>query len=680
MNREELLSIIRAERDNSLGVDSGELTNERAASLDHYHGRPYGDEQEGRSQVVSRDLSETIDWAMPAIMRIFVQSGEIAEFLPVGAEDEDQAEQESDYVNHVIMKDNSGFLLFHDWFKDALLLKNGYVKHWFDDSEKIREESYTGLFIEELAKLEQDYQSDGAEVEVLEQEEREILVNGEPSPVFDIKLRIKTKVNRVVIEAVPVEEIAVSKKCRGNIQKSPYVAHITKKTRSELVEMGMDKHFVYNLAAYDGDNNNDSLVFSRDSVSDESNSQIGTSFDRSMDEIEYEEAYIKTDFDGDGIAELRKVVIVSNEIPEGKEWNEVIDCIPITGIVPKRVPHRHVGESIDDDMQDLARIKTTLFRQMLDNIYRTNNTEFLVNDRVHIPDFMQSVPGGLKRIKDGLPVTGAAEPLVTPSILGQIIPAIDYFDNVKEGRTGISRASTGLDPDILKQSTKGAFMENLNRASQKVEMIARMFAETGVKELVLRVHELLIKHQDKPRIIKLRGKYSPINPSEWRERTDLSVKVGIGTGNEDEKRQKLLLLSQMQDRIASFGLVGPSQAYELFADMARTLGFDIPESYALSPDSPEFQQKMQQQEQPQSNPLAESESVKGQFSVMLEQAKIQHQQEMAMLKAQVEIAQKEADRQSKEAIEAAKLELKAFLEGFNVDIGKPGLGAGLNDT
>ena len=676
MDKYELRSILEAHRSNSLGVDSSELTNERSEAMDHYHGRPYGDEQEGRSGIVSKDLSETIDWAMPGIIRVFVQSGQVVEFSPIGEEDEEAAQQESDYVNHVIMKDNDGFLLFHDWFKDALLLKNGYVKHYWDKSEKIKEEEYEGLSLEDVTKILTDLETEGAEVEILEQEQEFIELMGEQIPVFNIKIRTKRDASKVVIEAVPVEEIAVSKKCRGPLKTSPYVAHITKKTRSDLIEMGMDKDFVYGLPAYN-ERHNDSMQLSRDSMNDEGDHLTGTSFDRSMDEIEYEEAYVKVDWDDDGIAELRKVVLVGKQIPDGDEWNEVLDSIPITSISPKRIPHRHIGESLDDDIEDLQRIKTVLTRQLLDNVYNTNNNQWLVNRRVNLADFLQSIPGGVKRVNDDLPVSGSAEPLMVTSILDKILPVIDYMDGVKENRTGISRVSTGLDPDVLKQSTKGAFMENLNRASQKIEMIVRMFAETGVKELVLRVHELLLKHQDKQRIIKLRGKYVPVNPQEWRERTDLTVKVGIGTGNEDEKREKLLLISQMQDRLMQFGIVMPKQAYQLFADTAIALGFELPEKYALSPDSPEYQQMLQNQ-QPQSNPMLEIEKMKGEVQMMIEQSKGQSQQQMQMMKLQMEAMQKDADRRSKEAVEIAKMEIQMFLAGFNKDLGQPGMGAELN--
>lgn len=701
LTKTDLVAIIRSHRRDALGVEDGDLSNDRATALDHYHGRPYGDEQDGRSQVVSRDLSETVDWIMPALMKIFLQSGNIAEFTPEGQEDEEVALQESDYTNQVIMKDNPGFLVIHDFCKDALLLKNGYVKHWWDESEKISESEYEGLSEDELVGLMMQLEADGAEVEVKAQDERQELIPGpdgntQAVPVFDVRLRINRKTGRVRIEAAPPEEIRVSKRCRGSLQESDFVEHVTRKTRSDLIEMGMGKNFVYSLPAYN-EGNTDEIEVSRDSVTDESDDFVGTALDRSMDEIAYCEAYLRVDWDDDGIAELRRVVTVADQIPPGAQWNEQVDCVAITGGVPKRVPHRHVGESLDDELNDLQRIKTVLTRQMLDNVYLTNNQQWLVNERVNLPDFMRSLPGGVKRVSGEADVGGAAVAIQTTPILNQILPAIDYIDGVKESRTGINKTTTGLDPDVLKQSTKGAFLENMNRASQKVEMIARMLAETGIKDLVLRVHELLLKHQDKPRTVQLRGKFVSVNPQEWKERTDLTVKVGLGAGNEEEKREKLMLLSGLQDKMDQRGMVGPSQAFNLFGDLSRAMGFDHPEKYIMSPESPEFQQAMQQRSQPPPNPLAEVEQIKGQFKMQADRMSLQHKAQMEQMeqmkmqmkmqmehqhqmhKLRAEMLNGAAERASKEAIEAAKMEIQALIEGIKIDIGKPGVGAGLQE-
>lgn len=681
MSPEDLAAIVSAMRRDALGVEDGQLSQERAKAMDHYHGRPYGNEVEGRSAVVSKDLAEAVDWALPSIMRVFTQSGSIAEFDPVGPEDEQLSQQESDYTNQVIMRDNNGFMVLHDAIKDTLLLKNGYAKHFWEETEKVEEVPYSGLTLDQIAQMLGALEQEGAKVEITEQESTTQLIDTPQGPMpvelFNLTLKVTRKSGKVTVLAVPTEEIRVSKRCRGSLQESPFTEHVTRKTRSELIEMGMPRDFVDDLPALN-ETDNDLQTYSRDSVSDESKSTGANIIDRSMDEIEYCEAYVRVDFDGDGIAELRKVVTVGNKIPPGKQWNEPIPAVAITGFVAKRVPHRHVGESLDDELADLAEIKTTLTRQMLDNIYLTNNNQWLVNERVNLKDFMTSLPGGVKRVKGDMPVSGAAEAVQATTIIGQILPVVDYFDRVKEGRTGLTKASTGMDPDVLKESTKGAFMENLNRASQKIEMITRLIAETGVKELVMQVHGLLCRHQDKPRMVRLRGSWTNVNPQEWRERTDLTVRVGLGTGNEEQKREKLMLVAQLQQQLGgAFGLVGPEQAFSLFEDLAKTMGFDMPEKYVMSPASPQYQQMQQQRGQGPGNPLAEAEQVKGQFAMQIKQLQEQYKQQIDGLKLQFENAQADKDRASREAIEAMNAEVQLMIANMPRDIAAPGIAAGM---
>lgn len=713
MTETDLVSIIRSHRDNSLGVEDGELSTERAQALDHYHGRPYGNEVDGRSQVVSRDLAEAVDWAMPGIMRVFLQSGTIAEFDPVGPEDEQLAQQESDYVNRVMMQDNHGFMVLHDAIKDTLLLKNGYVKHWWDVSEKVSEEQYSGLSVDELTLMMERMKRKGAEVEIVASEAKQVFLPapvpsamGEvPLEVWDVKLKIKRQTGKAVWVAVPAEEVRVSKKCRGSLQESPFTEHVTKKTRSDLIEMGMTRNFVDSLPAFN-ESSNGSQEYARDSVDDESDDLGHASGDRSMDEVEFCEAYLRVDWDGDGVAELRKVVTCGNKVPPGEKWNEPIAAVPMTAFVAKRVPHRHVGESLDDELADLQEIMTVLKRQLLDNIYLNNNSEMVLNEDANLRDFMTRTPGGIKRVKGSNPVQNAVMPLVTKPIIGDILPVIDHFETAKETRSGISKATTGLDPDILQQTTKGAFMENLNRASQKMEMIARMLAETGVKESVQQVHALLIRHQDSERMVQLRGKWVPVNPQEWRERTDLTVKVGLGTGSEDDKRQKLGMLSGMQAQLLQLlGNAPPivyAKAYALFEDMAKTLGAETPEKYAVAPNSPEHQQIMQEAQQRQGqggNPLAEAEQVKAQANMAINQAKMQAQmqteaakqqfeREKEMFQAQLKAQKDQADQQlqlvlermrlaSEEAREAMRQEVILITKGLAMDLGRAGVSAGV---
>lgn len=666
----ELLAIIKAHRADSLGAEEGDLSTQRAKAMDHYHGRPYGNEVAGRSAVVSRDLQEAVDWALPTIMRAFVQSGNLGEFCAVGPEDEELAQQESDYVNQVLMKDNPGFLSLHDVIKDTLLLKNGYAKHFWESKDKIEDVEYTGLTLDALSMMMQDLQGKGAQVEIKGQSSEVVSIPemGEVE-LFDVKLQIKRKTGKLVWMAVPTEEVRVSKKCRGSLQDSPFTEHVTKKTRSELIEMGMSRAFVDDLPAYD-QSEEDQQRRSRDSVEDESDDDGSNIGDRSMDEIEFCEAYIRVDCDEDGIAELRKVVTVGNRIPPGTEWNETIPAVPMTGFVSKRVPHRHVGESLDDELADLQEIKTTLTRQLLDNVYLTNNSEKVVNERVNLKDFMTTTPGGIKRVKGEGAVGDAWQNIVTPPIFDKIMPVIDYWDKTKEIRTGI-RPGSDMDPDVLKETTKGAFLEHLNRASQKIEMITRLIAELGVKELVLQAHSILCRHQDQPRMVQLRGKWVQINPQEWQERTDLTVRVGLGTGNEEEKRQKLMMLSQLQGQLLQAAAAAPKEVYAkmyaLFEDVANAMSFELAEKYAIAPDSEEYQ-ALQEGKQNTPPPEVMAEQIKAQAQQQIEQMKVESKAQVEQMRASMQM-ETDRNRQEMEAQQQrAKLAMEAERDQFKAQL------------
>lgn len=664
LTNRELVAIIKAHRADSLGAEDGDLSSQRADSMNHYHGRPYGNEVAGRSQVVSRDLAETVDWIMPALMRVFVQTGKLGQFDPVGPEDEPLAEQESDYTNRVMMQDNEGFIVLHDAIKDTLLLKNGYTKQIWEDDTKVSEESYTGLSMDAVQKLLGDLAAEKAEVEI---------IGAEPSmgPLgeeFALRLRITRKSGYACWLAVPAEEIRVSKKCRGSLRTSPFVEHVTKKTRSDLLEMGLPRDFVDELPADDNSDKTEQQSFSRDSVADESDS-TAQNVDRSMDEIMFCEAYVRVDADGDGIAELRKIVTCANQIPPGEEWNQVIEEVPIAGWVMKRVPHRHVGESMDDELADLQEIKTTLQRQLLDNAYFQNASQVVVNQDAHLPDFMTNQPGGVKRTKSSQPVQGSVMVMPTQNIIPHLMPAIDYIDKVKEVRSGV-RPGSDLDPDTLQNVTKGAFMENMNRASQKIEMIARMIGETGVRESFRQMHSLIVRHQNAARAVQLKGKWVQINPAEWRERSDLSIRVGLGTGNEDDKRQKLMTAAQMQFQLLQSATQAPPQVYKkmyaMFEEVMESMGFDNPEQFAIAPDGPEYGEMQQQMAQRQQQP--NPEVMKLQQQAQLEQQRMQMQQQVDANRQEMEAQQQQAKMQMEERLANFKAQLDMQLEERRMQI------------
>ena len=708
MDKDALLSRINALASTAIGgltessagaVAGDDLSSERAEAIDRYFGRPYGDEIDGRSAVVSRDLAEAVDWIMPSIMRVFLTSGDVVEFQPTGPEDVKLAEQETEYTNYVMLRENQAFIYLHDWFKDALILRNGYVKAYWEENETSRVEEYTDLSDASLLKLLTDL--DGKDVDILGHQESEQTINGQPVLAHDIKIRINEKSGRVKIEAVPVEEVRISKHCKGDLETADYVEHRTVKTRTALLEMGLPPKFVEGLPKYTAALEAESTARDRYGESDSKESA-----DASMDDIEYREVCIRIDWDGDGKGELRRVVVAGQQIPDGEEWNREIEFQYLCHAVPKRMPHRHVGESLHDELADIAQIKTILTRGLLDNTYGLTNGEFIINERANLDDFLVSKPLGVKRIEGTQPVTGACEPINKPNILSQILPAIDYIDGVKAKRTGIVPYSA-TDPDLLKEVRQGPYQEQLHQANAKVEMICRMFAEIGLKPLALKVHALLCKHQDQPKLVRLRNQFIPVDPRQWKQRMDMQVTVGLGNGNREETKDTIAIIQAGQAQLANFGLVGPKHAYAAFVDLVKALGKPNPETYAINPDpdNPEFQQVMAAK-QPPPNPLAEVEMIKQQSTQMIAKMEMDGKMQMETMKNQMETQLRQQEAQTKAGIEQMQIQMAAsqkmaitklqednkraiailnaevqlLVAGQQVDVGEPGVGGEMRKT
>lgn len=621
----------------------GTLDVERAQALDYYHGRPLGNEQADRSQVVSQDVRDIVEWIKPQILRMFTDTDEVVRFDPEGPQDEQQAEQESDVVNYIIMRQNDGVMVLHDALTDALILKNGYVKVWYDTETHEQFENYSGLDEATVAFLIQQIEQDGERAEIVAKREVKGVTQGpdgqpQPTVTYDIRLKRHHKVGRCFVECVATEDMLVSPRTTGSLQDSPFVAQRVRKTRSELKELGYDS----SLEAPSNDPRIDIQSIARSDTTDELGGDSAGS-DRSMEEIECLECYMRVDYDGDGDAELRKVFRAGNQILA----NDPISAVPFAYASPIRMPHRHIGISIFDLAKDIQDIKTTLIRQTLDNAYLINNGRTVINgDNVSVEDLLVSRPGGIVRTK-GVPGQDVM-PLPVQPITQGLLEVSQYVDGITAQRTGISATTQGLDPDTLQGSTANAYNDAMNAATAKIELMARLFAEM-VKQVAILVHGCIVRHQDKPMTLKLRSQWVQIDPSSWRNRYAVTVKVGLGTGNRSEMRQNLMLLGQAQQAAAAAGIIQPPNVYALFIELAKALKFQAPERFATDPASPQFQQMQAQKQQQASNdPKVAAAKINAQAGV--QKAQVQAQGDLMHLKA-------EQDMQTQELI------LKAQIEG-----------------
>jgi len=664
MDDGKLKGILESEIDNSLGFIETETTDERRKALQYYNREAYGNEVEGRSSIVTGEVAEVVDGALPQLLRVFTQSDEMVRFEPKSAGDEEKAKQATEYVNWVLNHDNGGVILFHNWFKDALLQKNGIVKVYWDEQTDVTKEKYQNLNEEELTVLMSDQ-----EVEVVSQETEEVEMpegmNVDPMtgmplpPVFSYSVTLKrTKKNgKAIVENVPPEEFLISKKAR-TIADAPFVAHRKLVTRSELVAMGFKKKIIDTLPSYSDLTYSEERIarYDRGEMPDEQ-----TSLDFSMQDVEVYECYIKTDYDEDGIAELRKVTYAGSEILD----NEEVDFVPFCSICPIPMPHKFFGHSLADRTLDLQLIKSTVTRQILDNLYLTNNSRMgVVEGQVNLDDMLTVTAGGIVRIKN----PNAIVPLSVPPTASQSFPMLQYLDQVQSKRTGVNDAQQGLDPNILQNTTATAVAAMQSAAAGKVEMIARIFAETGVKDLFEKILHLVCKYQDKERIIRLRGKYITIDPREWVNGFDLSINVGLGTGNKQEQMAMVAMVLQKQEQILGTQgfnnpLVTLTQYRETLGRFIEAAGYkDSSEFFKEIPPELEKQIANPQPQQPPVDPAVQAYMAQAQAQMQIDQAKAQQQMQLDQQKAQADMqlqqAKAQAEIQLKREKAQADLELK----------------------
>ena len=651
MTKRELSAHLEQEISSALGYKDGKLTEQRSDALDRYYGKRYGNEQEGRSQIVTRDVADVIEWIMPSLMKIFTSGDKVVQFEPQGPEDVEMAKQSTDYVNHVIMRQNPGFHIIYQWFKDALLQKNGIVKHYWDDSSETLREEYKNLTEEEFTALLLD---DG--VEVLEHtpnglENSDELTSG---PVtHDVVVSRTYDDGQVRIEAVPPEEFLIDKYAKS-IDSARFVAHRVKRTKSELIEQGYPKSKIENVF------NNDEANYKAERLSRFSHEQDNSPEGDIDDGIWVTECYLRVDYDNDGIAELRKVTKVGDELLD----NEAVDSVPFSSLTPIPMPHKFYGLSIYDLISDLQLIKTTLMRNLLDNMYLTNNGRYeVVEGQANLDDLMTSRPGGIVRVR----TPGAVNPLGTPQLDANSFNMLGYLDSIREERTGVSKNSMGLSEGALKShQTATGVGQVMTAAQQKIELIARVFAETGMKDLAQSVYMLVQKFEKPEKLVRLNNKWVNLYPHEWKTKMDCTAQVGLGFGNKDMNLMHLGRLSQTIQMIAQHPAAGmllkPKHVYNLVAEQIKAMGMKNVDDFIQDPgdaDVPQQQGPSPEEQAKQAEAQLKAEEIKVKLQKLQQESALK-QQEMQI---DAQIAQQDLELKQQEAsvemqIKAQELEIK----------------------
>jgi len=583
MTNDELASKLSNEIESATGNFNTELSEQREQSMKYYLGEPFGNEIEGRSEIVTTDVRDTIEYIMPSLMRIFTTHNNVAEFEPEGPEDVEMAQQATDYVNYVFNRQNNGFKVLYDVFKDALISKTGIVKHYWEEKTEVSTENYTNL-------TEIEYQSILANDDMEVIEHTETVVQKAVTDDFgnlispkvvehDVKVK-KTKDNgQVRVVSVPPEEFLVSRRSTS-IEDANFVCHRVKKTVSDLILEGYDPKIVEELPTYTQNNAEyDEERLARFSFDDDSvPADEGEGPSR---KVWLEECYIHLDYDGDGIAELRKITKGGNIILD----NEEIDSVPFSTICPLPIPHKFHGMSIADTVQDIQLIKSTIMRNLLDNMYLTNNARYAVlAGQVELDDLLSSKPGGIVRMR----APGAVTALPTPQIQPYAFQMVQYLDGIREERSGVSKMTQGLNPDVLTSHvTSGAISAATESSMQRIELIARIFAETGIKDLFRNIYSLIQRYENRQKMAYLNGKFVPIDVSKWKEKLNCTVNVGVGSGSQNSKMQTMSgIMTILQTVVQNGGmgsLVTPQNLYNAISEFITQSGYKNSDMFISNP-------------------------------------------------------------------------------------------------
>ncbi|MDX0802484.1 phage portal protein [Sinorhizobium medicae] len=614
-----------------------ELSVDRIKAMEYYDGIMKDTPADpNRSKVVSRDVRSAIKKVLPSVIRTILGNDKVVEYQPVNEGDEAAAEQATDYVNFVVFPESDGYDAVQDAAHDALKLRNGIIRWWYDKKRKVQVSKHTGLEEQALVQLVAD-----DDVEVLEQEayEEQIDTPQGPQPVklYNVKIRRVSEYGCTKLAAVPLEEFLIHPDAIS-INDSPITGMKTRLRRSDLVEMGYDREKVDSFPASGSDIDEEEEEFTRRRDAFDENDSIV----KALQEVDYYELYVKIDADDDGIAELRRMVFAGGlaevNLLEDEEWDEV----PFADLIVERRPHQREGNSVTDDMAEIQRVKTVLMRQTLDNLYWQNNQQPIVQEgtianpeAVLNPKFGQPI-----RVNQSIDVRGAVGYNTVPFVAEQSFGMLSYLDQEATDRTGISDASSGMAPDALQNMTAKASAMIEAAGVGQTELMVRTFAQ-GLKRVFQGLLRLVIKHQDKPRTVRLRNQWVTFDPRQWNADMDVTVNTGLGAGTRERDMMMMQVVGQQQEKLlAAYGPVNNPyvSAENIWNSVSRGVeaaGLRTPDLYFTKP-TPEQIDQLQKAQANKPDPEMEKVKIKAQADTQKAQLDAQLQREKMQQEAQLE--------------------------------------------
>lgn len=544
-------------------ADMSTLQTAREQAMKAYMCQPYGNEIEGRSQVVMSDVFNTIESLLPSLMRIFTGSADVVQVEGQGEGDDEKAKLMAELLNYQSRKCFNSFTVFYDWFKDALMYKMGVVKYYWDKKTTYKPKEFKGMTIDELNAY-------GMKEDFIIDDQKE-----NKDGTYDMKGRVVYTKSAPMVEVLPPEEFIFNVR-----DKDIRVCFHKKKVHcSALKKYGVkDADVADTIAEMSGENLEDERfrdLGGKNFLVDDDDENFVYIYEGYYDEYE----------DGEPIA--MKIVLMGNRIIDIEE--NKYGKPPFRNLSAIRLTHRAVGRSFYDLAGEVQKLKTALVRYILDNIYFQNNAQKIVNPyKINMDDiFTQNVPGGTIRTLDiSTPVGDAFMPVPVSPLSPQAFNFLEYADgSILENRTGVTKYNQGLDSDSLNKTATG-ISQIMSASHQRIELIARIFAETGVKGLYEDLAQMNLDFFDKPTAIKINDKWQTISPEDIDGQYDINIDVGIGTGTKEMITQQLMtMLNLYMNGLVQTGVVTKENINELIKAIWENMGFKNSSKYIQSEDT-----------------------------------------------------------------------------------------------
>jgi hypothetical protein len=663
-----------------------QLSGINADLLNQYNSELYGDEEDGQSQVVTSDISDVVESDIASLVRIFLSGGKMLEFVPISGSKADilEAKEKTEYINHIVKKQKNSFKIIHDWMKSSLIQKYSVVKYFVETRTEVKEDTFKNVNADELVEIESQLetkniksleivakeelepsipeevkamisQAIGVDFNTLPEDQQESLLkeaNIKPNQSYDVTFRIIEEIQCIKIQCVPTENFIMTEGVFSK-EEAPVVGDRLVKTRGDLLAEGYSKKLINSIPhTNDSDariNDSQSRVREKISYGSSSNIKDTISNDWANEEVEIYDLYVKIDFDGDGIAERRHILMSGDVILE----NEVFNHVPYAILSSILMPFEAIGKARSELAQVAQRIKTVVTRQMLDNMYMSNNQRIAANENVNYDDLLDVRPNGLIRVEGDNPINNDIIPVGTQFTGDRSLLILQHLDNSRANSTGNFIANQGLDKDAVSKETATRFQGVKDAGAAKIELVARVFAETGFKDLFEGLAYLVKRYQDDVKEISVLGKPLSINPATWLDESSLECK----SLDEQKQLESMQAIYSIQKELILNGSViaDQSKLFNTLDKITNGLGLYDTSKYFNDPALPEQTliaeneqmkiqlQQMQTQIQQMENPLAEAEKIKAESSLIqanakqqLDIAKLQENQRQFDLKMQQE--------------------------------------------